>query len=299
MKRACLLGAFALALSASASASTAACRDPAPLRAMTYNIRYDNPDDGPNGWAERRDAVVGQIRLLRPDFLALQEVMPNQRADLIAALNDYVIVGTGREDVHGGGEAAPIAIRADGWRIVSHGQFWLSPTPDAPSRGWDAAEPRVATWARVVSRAGGGRLLVVGTHFDHRGVEARAESARQIRDWMRGEARPGEAQILLGDFNTEATRLADLSPTLRDARKVTATTPAGPPGTFNGFDYGRRPAAAIDHIFVSPELSVTSYAVVEQTTAGRLISDHYPVVADVLARTMCRATRHEPGAPTF
>lgn len=42
-------------------------------RVMTYNIRWDNPDDGINSWDKRKTDVVQFIRKTRPDILGTQE----------------------------------------------------------------------------------------------------------------------------------------------------------------------------------------------------------------------------------
>ena len=93
----------------------------------------------------------------------------------------------------------------------------------------------------------------------------------------------------MGDFNTSADspplmalKQSDGSFALKDSRDISEAPPFGPPGSFTGFDYTKREDKAIDHILVGPGIAVTQYAIVEQTVAGRLPSDHYPVVADLI-----------------
>ena len=118
---------------------------------MTYNIRLDLESDGPDRWAARRDQFVGQIAFVRPDILGLQEVLANQRADLKQGLPDYEFVGVGRDDGKSGGEFSSLAVNRASFRIASWGNFWLSHTPDRPSKGWDASYIRIATWAHLVA----------------------------------------------------------------------------------------------------------------------------------------------------
>ena len=50
-----------------------------PLLAMTYNIRLDTPTDGDDAWPHRRNFLIGQIAVMRPELLGLQEVLPHQK----------------------------------------------------------------------------------------------------------------------------------------------------------------------------------------------------------------------------
>ena len=47
---------------------------------MSYNIRLDLESDGINRWSNRREQFVGQVRLIQPAILGLQEVVPGQKA---------------------------------------------------------------------------------------------------------------------------------------------------------------------------------------------------------------------------
>ena len=115
-----------------------------------------------------------------------------------------------------------------------------------------------------------------------------------IRDWIEAERGACESVLLLGDFNatpSEASHQAlTQSGALRDARSASETPPFGPAGTFNGFDIMRADAAPIDHILVSRGVRVVRYGVLTQHDGGRLPSDHYPVLADIVT-PRCRADR--------
>ena len=274
---------------ASAQSSQSICKTALPLRAITYNIRLDIASDGANRWDNRRALVMGQMRLFTPDIFGMQEVQPNQKQHLITDLPDYTILGGGRDDGVNKGEASPLGISNNKWNVLSSGQFWLSPTPDKPGKAWDADYPRIATWAHLKARKGTKRLLVINTHFDHIGKRARLESARQLTRWIADHRGKNEYVVLMGDFNTStdspplmALKQGDGSFALKDSRAASQTPPFGPPGSFTGFDYTKREDKAIDHILVGPGIAVTQYAIVEQTVSGRLPSDHYPVVADLI-----------------
>jgi endonuclease/exonuclease/phosphatase family metal-dependent hydrolase len=51
-----------------------------PIGVMSYNIRYDNPGDGDDQWANRKEAVVELIKYYQPSVLGLQEALHHQLA---------------------------------------------------------------------------------------------------------------------------------------------------------------------------------------------------------------------------
>lgn len=254
------------------------------VRAMTYNIRLELASDGVNGWPYRRKELIGQIRIIRPDIVGLQEVLPNQRRDINSALGDYEFLGVARDDGRDAGEYSPIGVRKSAFAIGRSGTFWLSQTPDRPSLGWDASYKRIVTWARLKHRKSGAAILVLNTHWDHQGLIARRESGSQIARWIAQNRRPGEHSLLMGDFNAPLTEpsmkiLADAG--LADSR-TTAREILGGSVTFNNFQaLPAENGQAIDHIMVGSDWRIRRHATIAQHINGRVASDHFPVVADL------------------
>lgn len=257
------------------------------LRVLSFNVRYDNPADGPNAWPHRAERVAGLIRFHAPDVAGLQEALVHQVNELAERLDGYGWVGVGRDDGAEEGEFSPIFYRVERLRLVEHGTWWLSETPHVPgSRGWDAALPRIATWAVFEDREGGPELLVVNAHFDHRGEAARRESARLVRAKLaeRAEGRPA---ILTGDLNAEPgsaplrvlTGCGPSSRCLRDARVVAARR-YGPEGTYYGFAVTGDTGPRIDYVLGTVDLQVVRHAHLTDSEAGFYPSDHLPVLAD-------------------
>lgn len=284
----------ALLLAAALLALPAAAKERADhYEAMTYNIRLDVASDGDNAWPHRRSALTALVAYRAPDFVGMQEVLQHQKQAVEADLPAYQFVGVARDDGKEKGEYSPLGFRRDRFTLVGSGTFWLSPTPDTPSKGWDAALPRIATWARLHDRTAKRNLLVVNTHFDHIGEVARQESARQIRRWIDGQRKPGETAVLMGDFNSPATSnpyAAIVGPgkgALRDSRTISRTPHYGPLGTFTGFKIAQMDPSPIDHIFVSNDVTVLRHATLTDQNGGKLPSDHYPVVADLCVGKSC------------
>ena len=281
MIRLALLAALALF----AAPACAAPRCEAETRVMTYNIRLDTPADGPNRWELRRDLLVAQVHLLKPEIAGFQEVVPGQLADLAAALPGHIRIGGGRDGDGAAGEASPLFVSRAAFAVRARGQFWLSPTPDKTSLGWDAAYPRIATFAHLRRRGDGGRVLVLNTHWDHIGTQARLESARQIARWIAANRQRGEALVVLGDFNAalaEPSLQALLSEgQLTDARAAAGRNAQGTTITFNAFQAVPAKGGLIDHVLVGSGVVVRRWHALAEHFDGRVASDHFPVIADL------------------
>ncbi|WP_412067962.1 endonuclease/exonuclease/phosphatase family protein [Rubrivirga sp. IMCC43871] len=251
---------------------------------MSFNIRVDVASDGEDAWPHRVEAVAATIR--EADVVGVQEATAAMLDTLDARLSAYTRFGLGR-DADGGGEQSALLFRTDRFERLGGGTFWLSPTPDAPgSVGWDAALPRIATWARFRDRTTGAAFVVVNTHFDHRGATARRASARLVADRALAIA-DGDPLVVTGDLNAPdgSDVVQTFAAALRDARLVSESPPAGGNATWNGFgrdaDGGR-----IDYVFVSEGVRVRVAATLDRTIGEilgtdnpRLPSDHHAVTA--------------------
>ncbi|GJI93901.1 endonuclease [Duganella caerulea] len=255
------------------------------LNVATYNLRFDNPNDGKNVWPARRDAVRALVRYHEFDLWGTQEGLGNQLKDL-DALGDFARVGAGRDDGRDAGEHSAIFYRSARFALEDHGDFWLSATPEQPSMGWDArCCKRIATWARLRDKPTGQVFVVLNAHFDHEGVVARRESAQLLL--QRGRALAGALPlIVMGDFNStpDSEAYATIGAALRDARAISQTPPYGPVATFNDFDVTKPARERIDYIFLSPQWQVLRYAVLTDSVDARYPSDHFPVVTRLRLR---------------
>ncbi|MCB9157806.1 MAG: endonuclease/exonuclease/phosphatase family protein [Caldilineaceae bacterium] len=266
------------------------------LRIISYNIRYNNPDDGENAWPHRKARVVELLNRYQPDLIGLQEVRKEPLDDLIAGLPDFGWAGVGRDDGKEAGEFAAIFYRQSRLHLAQSATFWLSETPHVVgSVGWDASLPRVATWAEFADAQNGARFLFVNTHFDHRGMTAQVESAHLLRRFL-AERTPALPAIVTGDFNcVEAsspyaalTTAADGTTPLRDAMYASQAAHEGPTGTFNN-DFADPLHDKIDYIFVwqpqtaaAPAVQVQRHATLADQQNGRYPSDHLPLLAEVV-----------------
>lgn len=259
----------------------------AQLRVMTFNLRYATAPDGENVWDNRKDVLLETVRAFRPDLLGTQEVLALQADFLAENLKDYTLVGVGRDDGKRRGEFSAVMFKSSRFEPIASGTFWLSETPDLPgSKSWDSALPRIATWVKLRDRTHGGtEICYLNTHWDHRGNQARVESAKIIRRWISEHAQ-NMPTIMTGDLNItedhEGYRTLVSSeapaPQLRDVFRQVHPQPGPEEATFHNFAGGRR-GRRIDFIFASPDFTAVEAAVDHMNRDGRYPSDHYPVTA--------------------
>lgn len=255
-----------------------------PLRVMTYNIRYNHPAD--SQWTARRSRIASMIQFHEPAVLGTQEGQLHQLIDLEDQLAGYERVGVGRKS--GGGEFCALFYQPVRLELLEYDTFWLSEAPRNPeSQGWDAAFPRIATWARFRDRLTETVFLVLNAHLDHRGDTARVESARLIRRRV-AELVGTEPAVVMGDFNAEPQDrpIQLLTSTgapvlLRDAMTAAETPHYGPMSTFNAFEAQVVEDHRIDYIFVRRGVRVLRHGHLSGRGWGSFPSDHLPVVADL------------------
>jgi len=257
------------------------------LRVMSFNIRYGSAGDGENSWANRQELVITVIKDFAPDLMGTQETLPFQATYINKELPEYTYIGWSRDQSESG-EQCGIFVDKERFEIIESGQFWLSETPDEKfSNSWDSSLPRVVTWTRLKDRKGkkkpanGREFLFANTHFDHRGNEARKQSAMLLRRRL-SEMAPKLPIIVTGDFNCDQgsepyEELLEEN-VLTDSFRVVHPARKDNEGTFHGFS-GTPGEARIDWILATEQFKATE-AIIDRTHAGgRYPSDHFPVSA--------------------
>ena len=277
------------------------------VRVMTYNVRYSAGDkkSPDNNWKARRDDFARTVERENPDVVGFQEVLPDQRKWLERRFPDYAFTGEGRNADRVNGEASPVAFRRDRFEAVTNGTFWLSETPDVPgSKSWNAAFPRICTYAVLKDKATGKTFSFANTHTDHKCEEAREKGMLLIIERMKDFGR-GAPVVLVGDHNClEYEKPAkSVSKLLTDAIYLSKTPPQGSWRTFNFWHWYEKELSIvealkkpidqrsipgdksdmkrIDYIYVSPGTTVLDYRTVSDTRPGTKLypSDHFPVTA--------------------
>ena len=258
------------------------------LNVMSFNIRYNSPNDGINIWENRRDMAADVFSDYKIDIAGLQEVTKVQLDDLNNRLPDFAYIGVGRDDGKSEGEHCPIYYRKDNLTLLEHGTQWLSETPDViGSKGWDAALPRIFTWGKFKNNANGEVFYYINTHFDHRGQLARLNSSKLLIS-KAAELTDGKSAIIItGDFNytkdSEGYQIMTSTEneiTFSDTKEITQTPFTGRPHSSNGFRE-REVSRIIDYIFVNEGIKTTTYDILAIIKDSVYVSDHFPVISTI------------------
>lgn len=275
------LGAALLFVSCGSDSSTNSCA----IEAMTFNIRLDHAADSLNNWSYRKADMVSLLTYYSPTLFGMQEVMHHQLTYINEGLPRYKYIGVGRADGKEEGEYSPIFYDTTLMTPLRSGTFALSTTPEViGSMGWDAACERIATWAIFKISGSNIEVAVFNTHFDHVGDEARKNSASLILDKIE-EYAAGLPTVLMGDFNLtiESAPLQIIEKSKFSLSRNISPIVYGPRGTFHGFGYlSTERETLIDHIFVTSDIEVERYAVIDDESDRGYISDHRPVLTNLI-----------------
>lgn len=277
-----------------------------PLRLVSFNIRYATEKNervlGEQPWHVRCPKVCTQIRFIsaghESPFICLQESLYSQLNDIQSHLGKpWAHIGRGRGKGETDEEFSPIFYRSDVWACEHSETRWLSKTPEKPSRGWDAALNRIVTIGLFSHRANGTKVVVMSTHFDHIGVDARKNSAKLLikfaNEWSHGKGVPPSAVLIGGDFNSQpddeaykmmtapGSGMSDISELVPEENHY------GNHLTYTSFGEPNEYPQRIDFLFVQEPRTaeVETFGVLANSFDDQIrFSDHRPVVSDLQIR---------------
>lgn len=192
------------------------------VKVVSFNIVVSNHETE-NGWDIRKSAIARFLAEEQPDIVGLQEATYMQIQYLLAGMPDYLFCGVSRDTgtKGGGGEYSAILYNRKRFEALDKGEFWLSATPDRPSRSWNDAvqtriEPhpgamkhnRICTWVRLQDKSSKKEFFFFNTHLEfgyhadqNLGQTAREKGVELIVEKMRELVPEGTPVILSGDMN--------------------------------------------------------------------------------------------------
>ena len=255
------------------------------LKIMSFNVRTEcNETDPNNNWVNRKEACVELIKDQKPGVIGFQEAdFTNQWTYLKDQLSkDYAGYGVNRDNgkESGGGETMGILYNKRIIEKIDGGTFWLSETPDTPSKGFGADYYRNATWGLFKHLPSGVTFYYINTHLDHKVAEAQIKGMELISQHFEA-MRDTYPVFLTGDLNIKADNVAldVIEVYMNNAREVAPEVLTDFDTTYNGYQTGKD--TIIDHIYCSKYLKVAEYHTVDEDYGVPFVSDHYPVYAIV------------------
>lgn len=247
-------------------------------RILSFNLLCAGK--GSRTWRKRVPKVVKIIKEASPDSFGVQEAHYEWMKKLFRYLPEYEYVGVGRDDGKKKGEFSAVFYKKDKFTASDSGNFWISETPEKPSKGWDSACTRIATYVRLTDKENGASYVHFNTHLDHVGRIAQVNGAKMIQE--KAASFGGVPVVCTGDFNVPQG--SDCYETMISANMGDARTMAADSDdcyTFHGF----RPEEIreiIDFVFVDKAtVKPINFKVINKKINGEFYSDHNAVYADV------------------
>jgi endonuclease/exonuclease/phosphatase family metal-dependent hydrolase len=250
------------------------------LSVFTLNLRFGLADDGPNNWEFRKKGFPILLNKFSSDFMAFQEVNDFQGDFLKNFLVDYYNIGKRRPSPRFWQNN--LIFYKNSWQCIRGEHFYLSETPDIPSRSPKSKWPRQCTIG--LFKRNNRCLIMINTHFDF-DEQIQVESAQYIMKRLADF--PSEVPaILVGDFNCKPSEPCHKVFT-GEIRNAVDPPPAGYfkpvfsepyPGTHHGFS-GLADDNQIDWIMYRGNLKPIKWGVIREKFAGFYPSDHFPLHA--------------------
>ena len=248
------------------------------VKVMSFNIRSAGSNDpGENSWTSRRPAVKAMLAAQNPLIMGCQECDPIQRKNIIEDDPRYAAIGV---DLNGPGDCEECAVfyLKDSIEVLTHATFYLSNTPDVPSRLNGTSNYRVCTWGKMKMKKGGQEFYFFNTHLEYSAAQLRQPEMDIILGKIKEIVTEEAPMVLLGDFNCDEDdaiyngiknygfQSCRIKAAVGDSHK-----------THNGFGGY---AQTLDHAFYKGFAGVNKFATDRYKYAGiTYISDHYPIWA--------------------
>ena len=252
------------------------------FRIITFNIRFDNPEDEDNSWIFRRDAVVRVVQRHAPALVGTQEGKWHQLMYLQEHLPAFGLHAPNRI-IDDTSQYPTLFYCKERFRVKEGGEWWLSETPTIHlSKNWDSAYPRMMSYALLSDDYTNRDLMVVVTHLDHKGDYARWQQAKIIAEFTQSHNEP---MIVMGDFNDRPGSsvhqlLTSPRSGLYDTWYLIGRNESEQSMTHHGFQ-GIPQKTRMDWILVSTHFNVLDAFIVRDSSKGHYPSDHFPYGVDV------------------
>lgn len=247
-------------------------------RILSFNLLCAGKEN--NWWENRISRVVSIIKEAKPSSFGVQEAHIGWMNALCENLPEYNYVGVGREDGKEEGEFAAVFYLKEKFTASESGNFWISETPEVPSKGWDSACTRMATYVKLADKETGKEYIHFNTHLDHVGRTAQVNGAKMIQE--KAASFGGVPVVCTGDFNVfqgSDCYLTMVSENMGDARMLAPDSDDC--YTFHAFN-PEKYKEIIDFVFVDKAtVKPVNFKVINKLVDGEYYSDHNAVYADV------------------
>ncbi|MBT3979844.1 MAG: endonuclease/exonuclease/phosphatase family protein [Bacteriovoracaceae bacterium] len=253
------------------------------MKLITSNIRFDNPDDGSNGWDSRKSILADTLLSYSPTIIGTQEGRRPQLKELENLLGNLQLADTHREWIerrmYPGQFFSPSSVA-----LLRATDVWLSDTPEiAGSKSFNSAFPRLCNIIEYITLADQKKFLICVVHLDHQLAQTRAEQARVLAEQLSKFNSENLPFAVMGDFNEGPddevhSLLHKMLPGIRDPwieKKLAEQT------TYHKFKGSYPEGKRIDWILLSNQFDVKSIEIDKHKSGDTFPSDHFPVRCEI------------------
>ena len=266
------------------------------LKVMSFNIRYSNTiDTGDNAWDARREPCMALIRDVKPDVIGFQEPRADQHDELSAELNEYAAVSVPQGDGITWAQTGYTMVMylKSKYTLLDSGYYWLSATPEVPSRPWNASDTqyRTAVWVHLKDNASQKEFLFFTTHMPYKtdatDNEARLNACRLNVEKMKEKAGRHMPVFITGDMNASYASNDGRRDCLEPYYEWMWSARDTAPDTDSEYSYNNFGLTApgttwnIDHIFYRRVTPLQFRTITSPDYGVAYVSDHYPIVLTV------------------
>jgi endonuclease/exonuclease/phosphatase family metal-dependent hydrolase len=288
---------------------------------ILFDLFDDQLKDKSYCWTQRLPNILTCIENMHPDIICFQEAYPTQLEDLKRSLNTRFTSFVGKStqgelnaifyrkdrfeldtknyrvktlDVSSASLELPLNLKDDS--LVAKIPNFLPPN----------LEPgKQLTLAHFYDLLTGKNFVVINTHLTYHRINSREDQALFIENLVQNLHTLQKPVIVSGDFNSfpnrpdrmklpfyDGDRVCQiLRRNLRDTKEAALLGHIGPttttlPDFFSrenkAFENSEDSDVILDHIFVSPGITVLINATESAQINNRFPSDHMPVIADIL-----------------
>ena len=254
------------------------------LTVMSFNVRQSHAKEarGSDNWPNRKEACLEMLKTRRPDLVGFQEAQFKDQWRFFrdSLSSEYGSFGIGRDNGADKGETSGFLYKTSVLTLLDSGTFWVSETPDVPSKSFDEKYNRSLTWGLFKLNKTGKRFYYFNTHLGL-SWKSQKEGIDMIVGKMREINPEGLPLIFSGDLNTDISSAAfdSLKPLMLNSRDVAPITDDVP--SYNAWG-NKQKERIIDFIWITPDIKCLEYHTDTTPYGGhRLISDHYPISATI------------------
>lgn len=245
---------------------------------MTFNLRYDNENDGAHAWSKRQSALLDCLVKHKADVIGTQETTDTIHAFLKNHLKSYLMIGDGRNEDRQG-ERCTILIKKRKFKLIETETVWLNGSfHKAGDLDPEEGFARICTMACIQDKTSKQRLRIFNCHLAYQSQSVIQRNGKELLRYILSFKSTQIPIILLGDFNSPLEH--DLHrPLLAQFKEAYITLNQERPNTFHAFG-DPKGIEAIDFIYTD-HLSFKKVTTDVSKYNALYPSDHFPVIAEL------------------